>query len=615
MKSRQRARVWGASFVVSVMCAAPASAEWRRIDSPNFVVVGDVGERQLRDVAMQFEGFRGALSQILVAGSTGTAVPTVVIVFPHDRAYTPFKPLFEGKPVDVGGVFYAGRDVNYITLLGGGGPQSMRVLFHEYAHLVTSNVARNLPVWLSEGLAEFYSTYEPRGQRILIGMPIDSHIRLLTQTTPLPLDSLLAVNHESPLYNEGERRSVFYAQSWALTHLLLMGEPSRTELLKTFLQDIARGVSERDAWQKAFGGHQLDKDLQQYVRRFSMKAYQFDLPAKIAQFKGSAMPMPDADVQAILASLYRRQQRGDDARRLLAPILKARANDVHAGAVMAHLEIDKDNHAEAAKQLLSLGTLDDWFFRYLAAVGLADIAERDRRQGSDEIVAGAIVHFEAVTRQRELPNALARIAALELERGTDRLPQARNAIERARALAPGRDDYSFTHARVLGALGEFATARGVVAPMLHPGNPQHVRDGARSLMAYLVSLESYRKQRGGHADANGPAPPAHPGAQPPARTIPVYRETKPGEERVEGILERIECPPKTGPVFHIRMGERAVALKAAAFDKIDFITYRDDLSGSVNCGSLKSPLWVYVTLDAASPAGDKTVVAIEFLAK
>ena len=76
---------------------------------------------------------------------TATAVPTVVVVFPHDRAFTPYKPVYNGKPVDVGGVFYSGRDANYITLLNDGREGRLRVLFHEYAHLMISNVVMNLP--------------------------------------------------------------------------------------------------------------------------------------------------------------------------------------------------------------------------------------------------------------------------------------------------------------------------------------------------------------------------------------------------------------------------------------------------------------------------------------
>ena len=50
------------------------------------------------------------------------------VVFPHDRAYTPYKPIYKGKPVDVGGVFYSGRDANYITLISDPTDERLREL-------------------------------------------------------------------------------------------------------------------------------------------------------------------------------------------------------------------------------------------------------------------------------------------------------------------------------------------------------------------------------------------------------------------------------------------------------------------------------------------------------
>jgi hypothetical protein len=261
-----------AAFVclVSVCSAAPVSAEWRRVDSPNFIVIGDVSAGQLRDVAVKFEGFREVLGRVISVRATSTAVPTVVIVFPNDRAFTPFKPRYAGKPVeDIGGVFYQGRDVNYIALVPGSRQESLRIIFHEYAHLLISNFALNLPVWLDEGLAEYYSTYESArgGARATIGAPIASHLYVLGERTPLPLQDLIRVDHDSPLYNEGERRSVLYAQSWALTHMLLLGEPRRTEKLAAFMRMIAGGADEAQAWQQAFGADPVERDLLNYVRR------------------------------------------------------------------------------------------------------------------------------------------------------------------------------------------------------------------------------------------------------------------------------------------------------------------------------------------------------------
>ena len=147
-------------FAVAVGLASPAAAEWRRIDSPNFVVVGDVPARALSDVALKFEGFREALTRALTERPTSTPVPTVIVVFPTDKAFVPFKPIPHAKPVSMSGMFVARPDINYAAVVMDGKSDALAAVFHEYAHVVIANTTRNAPMWLSEGLAEYYSTYE-----------------------------------------------------------------------------------------------------------------------------------------------------------------------------------------------------------------------------------------------------------------------------------------------------------------------------------------------------------------------------------------------------------------------------------------------------------------------
>src|SRR5512145_538663 len=135
-------------LIVCLACAAPVAAEWRRVDSPNFVVIGEVGAGELRDIAVKFEGFRETLSRVLTERATATAVPTVVIVFPSDRAFTPVKPIYNGKPIELAGYFMPRQDANYIAIVADGRPDRMHIVFHEYAHLITANTARNVPTWL-----------------------------------------------------------------------------------------------------------------------------------------------------------------------------------------------------------------------------------------------------------------------------------------------------------------------------------------------------------------------------------------------------------------------------------------------------------------------------------
>ena len=46
-----------------LITAAPAPAEWVRVESPNFILFGEIGERRTRDYAHEFERFREALAK------------------------------------------------------------------------------------------------------------------------------------------------------------------------------------------------------------------------------------------------------------------------------------------------------------------------------------------------------------------------------------------------------------------------------------------------------------------------------------------------------------------------------------------------------------------------
>jgi len=593
-----------------------AAAEWRRLDTPNFIVIGDAGARELREIGVKFEGFRETLGRVLSAQVTATAVPTVVIVFPNDRAFTPFKMRYQGKPVDSVGTFYGSRDINYIAIVNDGRPGALRVIFHEYAHLVVSNVAMNLPAWLNEGLAEHYSTYEfsQGGREALIGRPIESHLRLLSERPLLPLDQLLAVDGSSPLYNEGERRSVFYAQAWALTHMLLLGEPSRAAQLGTFIRHTQAGMPGPEAWRQAFGDLDAGRELERYARRHSFRAVSYKFTDKLAAFDGQADAMAAADVQAFLAGLQIQQQRYADAARLLEPVLKADPSHPLANVAMAAVEGEKEDYAGAMGRLMALGSTADWFVSYAIGTAFTDLIHR-QQAAPDAHVAAARSHFEAVRRHREVPNTLAHLAMLDLTSSGRPRPESRALIEQARRLAPGRDDYALIHARLLAMEEQFADARQILTPLMAPGYPDYVRDTARSWMGTIGRMEEIRQAAARHRAGGSPTSYEPKGNTPslPSRVQPVFRLTATGETRIEGTLERIDCPPRAPATFHVRTPSGIETLLAENLETVEFITYREDLAGSVSCGPWKQSATVYATWRAGAKSGVKMLVAVEFL--
>jgi hypothetical protein len=617
--TRRRLAVAVLALLSALSIGAPGYAEWRRIDTPNFVVIGEVGARSLHDVAVRFEGFRETLSRVLTERATATPVPTVVIVFPSDRAFTPFKPVFEGKPVgSISGLFVGRNDINYIAVVPDSGPDGFRVVFHEYAHLVVANVIPNVPTWLGEGFAEYYSTFEVAGdgREALLGKVIAEHVHELRATRLLKLNDLLTVDTRSTLYNESDRRTVFYAQSWALVHRILMGKPELRKELSTYLALLGDGAPPVQAWLQAFGTN-MERELQDYVRqeRFTFTRRLF--PEALTKLDFPVTPLPAAEAEAFLAEFLLQQDRPVEAAARIAAAANLDQENARVKTVMAMVDIAREDDASAAKRLRSIGEPTDWLISYSAAVATCDLGRSRRENPTPEQVQAARRLFELVRKQRGLlANALAQLAMLELRSADGPTRETRVTIERARLMAHGRDDYAFAHAQILAHLGEFTAARGVAGPLLRGDKPPEVRESARTLMGYIGDLEGNASRKlNAMTGANSPENErTDPSDTPPAPGFnPVFRDVRVGEQRVDGMLERIECA-KGAAVFHVRSADAVIRATASKMAEVDFISYRDDLSGTIGCGVVKEPMQVYLTwrADPARPDA-KVAVAVEFL--
>jgi hypothetical protein len=201
---------------------------------------------------------------------------------------------------------------------------------------------------------------------------------------------------------------------------------------------------------------------------------------------------------------------------------------------------------------------------------------------------------------------------------------------------PARDDYTLMLSHALARAGDFPAARGLLGDLMaHPYHPE-MRDIARQQMQSLVTYEQNLREaseasaRARSSTLPAPSPPGAPslgdtppsgndtgsggsptsvGEPPPRRLNYIYRTVGEGETRIEGTLERIECPA-SGAAFVVRVGDQITRFQVAKMDAVEFISYRSDLGGAVTCGPRTPPDRVYLTTRPGTPA---TVVAIEFL--
>ena len=95
-----------------------------------------------------------------------------------------------------------------------------------------------MPMWLAEGLAEFYGFTQIRESSVETGIPDREQLDMLRTHKLIPLNVLFTVDHSSSYYNESEKTSIFYAESWLLTHYLMIGNPEAHKLLVKYLQAL-----------------------------------------------------------------------------------------------------------------------------------------------------------------------------------------------------------------------------------------------------------------------------------------------------------------------------------------------------------------------------------------
>nr|MBA3240549.1 DUF1570 domain-containing protein [Acidobacteriota bacterium] len=317
-------------FTIVSLCPAARAASntsgegWTRVRSKHFLVLGQAGESEARRVATGLEQYRAAFARLLPFEHFDPSVPTTVIVFRDDRKYAPFKPLYRGQTASgVAGYFQPGDEVNYITLAADsdGARGHSSTLLHEYTHLLVNNYFRLAPLWLAEGLAEYYSTARLSNdkKRLTLGRPSRQRVQALRAPQPLlPLAELFAVNNESPHYFEQAKRGLFYAQSWALVHYLLNGSNggARRGQLARFLILLSEGTPDREAFRQAFETdlEGMAAELSTYVRRgaYTERSENFeralDFDAEL-----SARPLTEAEALAHLGDLLLQSDRREEA--------------------------------------------------------------------------------------------------------------------------------------------------------------------------------------------------------------------------------------------------------------------------------------------------------------
>ena len=232
---------------------------WLRIQSPHFELFTTAGERSGRDLVQHFEMVRSFFLQAFGSEAAGSK-PVSIIAFRNRREFAPYTPNQAASAF-----FHPGAAHDFIVMTNDSTGQ-YQVANHEYTHLLVGQTSETLPVWLNEGMAELYETLQREGPLIVVGRAAPGRAQALASEKWIDLDVLLSVTNDSPLYNEKDRAGMFYAESWALVHMLNLGEAYRARLHA--MLDALKTVDAAAAFHQAYGKTvaQVQQDLQAYIR-------------------------------------------------------------------------------------------------------------------------------------------------------------------------------------------------------------------------------------------------------------------------------------------------------------------------------------------------------------
>ena len=376
---------------------AGKSETWILVRSPDFIVLTDANEKEGRRVAFQFETIRAVFRQFFNTPGSAKDPPITIIAVKSEDGLKPLLPEYWTKKGSShpAGFYLGGPEKSYIALrldvsMKEEADEPFEPIYHEYVHFLTRRMMSQLPLWLVEGLAEFYGNTRIRSDRVYVGAPSTSNLRILHQIPPLPLSTLFAVNASSPYYHEENKASVFYAESWVLTHYLITRDwREGTHRFTEFAKLLGQSVAAEEAARRTIGDpDQLQQALAEYIGKFSFTVARLNVPARVDPRDFQTEPTSDAESLAVRADFMAHDRHYQEAQEMLEEALKLDPKQAAAYESMGFIFSQQRKIDEATKwysQAVALNSrsyLANYYYAVSLFNGMADADSAAKAESS-----------------------------------------------------------------------------------------------------------------------------------------------------------------------------------------------------------------------------------------
>ncbi|MEM7627250.1 MAG: DUF1570 domain-containing protein [Planctomycetota bacterium] len=167
--------------------------------------------------------------------------------------------------------------------------------FHQFAH---SKLGHRLPLWVNEGLAEYFGSAIVVKNRVRLGVVDEDRIKkiraALENDSALGFGELLYTTSDqwhNNMLSGSPKGSLQYDQSWSIVHFLIHGDKGRYQkAFENYLVQISKGKTHEQAFAQSFGAN----DTKPFAKRWKkflnkVEADPYSTALKRLQFLGAGL--------------------------------------------------------------------------------------------------------------------------------------------------------------------------------------------------------------------------------------------------------------------------------------------------------------------------------------
>jgi Flp pilus assembly protein TadD len=490
------------AVVAAFSCLAARRDTWLEVRSPNFIIVTNASERQARKTALEFEEIREVFRESLrVAADHPTPLITVIAAKDEDTLKQLLPEDYVKGHAHHAGMFVYRMNIYFAAvLLGQEGTSAYETFYHEYYHSLTIPYFPNLPLWIAEGLAEFFAHTEIDDKSVGMGQADPNLLAELRNGPFIPLQVLFKIDRSSPYYNEEKKTSIFYAESWALTHYLMEGDGgAHRSAFTSYLNALDHGKPQEEAVAESFGDlKKLEINLLDYIHSRPSDYMKVSIISKINQGDLKIRPISEGEADAYRGGFAALRGSSEQAKQLLE---QAAAADPQASVTQEYLAISQFFDGEDTAALASVSKAIDADPKNASTRFLrAELVNRDGGLSSANPQLESDLR-EAIALNPNLSPPYALLATY-MAAQNENLSDALSFAQKALFLEPANASYQLALAQVLARMDEFAQARIAGLRAQAWARQPEEKEQAQAFLAYLEEARQYRARAAGIAAAD-----------------------------------------------------------------------------------------------------------------